>query len=273
VNPDGNARVHSSSRYWRKNTWNDGGRVVGVDLNRNYPALWNACQGSSGDKGSDSYRGPQPASEPETQAMMALVRSVKPLVNISYHAYGELIIHPFGCRTEKNPAQALFTAVGARMKAELVSDEGRKGSYELGAAPDVIYPADGTDVDWQWKEEGVVSFAIEVGSSRQGFQPDYARWRNTAVTNQRGGWKALLAAMVDGTVVVQTTSPLSPVEATVRSVVESGEHAPFDADHATKRFPIRPAQNGFAFFLPAGTHEITFRDAMGQEETQVVTTH
>lgn len=273
VNPDGNARVHASSRYWRKNAWRDGSRVVGVDLNRNYPALWNACQGSSGDKGSDSYRGPEPASEPETRAMMELVREVKPLVNISYHAYGELIIHPFGCRSEKNPSQALFASVGARMRAELVSDEGRKGTYAVGAAPDVIYPADGTDVDWQWKEEGVVSFAVEVGSSRQGFQPDYARWRDTAVANQRGGWKALLAAMADGTVVVKTEHLSAPVEATLRAVAPDGTRAALDADDATRRFPLRRTADGYAFLLPEGAHEITFRDGAGREETRFVPAH
>lgn len=272
VNPDGNARVHAWSRYWRKNAWSKNGRVVGVDLNRNYPALWNACKGSSGSESSDSYRGPAPASEPETQAMMALVRSIKPMVNISYHAYGELIIHPFGCRSKKNPSQAMFASIGAQMKAALVSDEGRKNTYAVGTAPDVIYPADGTDVDWQWKEEGVVSFAIEVGSSRQGFQPEYARWRDVAVANQRGGWKALLGAMVKGTVVVQPSTLTAPVTASVRTLVEPGVFAPFDSEASDneRTFSLRRTEAGYAFLLPAGTHKITFRDAQGRAETQQV---
>ena len=58
---------------WRKNR--RGG--YGVDLNRNYSFNWNSCGGSSGNKRSDTYRGPSAASEPETKALMKLVEETE----------------------------------------------------------------------------------------------------------------------------------------------------------------------------------------------------
>jgi hypothetical protein len=262
VNPDGNAIVHSSQRFWRKNAWKDRGRLRGVDINRNYPALWNACRGSSGDKGSDTYRGAEAGSEPEVKAMMALVLEARPLVNISYHAYSEMIIHPYGCRGERNPAEALFRQVGERMRAGIVDDAGRNGTYALGAAPDVIYPADGTDVDWQWREAGVLSYAIEVGSSRQGFQPSYSQWRDVTVERQRGGWKALLDAMMEGMVTVVTDHARGPATAQIPT---------FDADQPGRVYPAREVDDGYAFLLPPGEHRITITDSEGRTETRAIT--
>jgi murein peptide amidase A len=50
----------------------------GVDLNRNYPYSWAPLTGSY-------YSGPQPASEPETRAMMRFLRKVKPDWVLSFH--------------------------------------------------------------------------------------------------------------------------------------------------------------------------------------------
>lgn len=65
MNPDG---VH---RHTRRN-------AHGVDLNRNFPVDW-IHQGGS------YYSGPQPASEPETQAMMAFLDEIRPNYVVSFH--------------------------------------------------------------------------------------------------------------------------------------------------------------------------------------------
>ena len=68
------SRSRTGHRLWRKNLRdNDGDGVItpgdGVDLNRNYPTRWGYDnEGSSPNPTSDTYRGPAPASEPETQA-------------------------------------------------------------------------------------------------------------------------------------------------------------------------------------------------------------
>jgi protein MpaA len=68
VNPDG------LGRRSRKN-------VNAVDLNRNFPFRWRGGV----PKSSGYYPGPKPASEPETRAVMAFVRRIRPDVSIWYH--------------------------------------------------------------------------------------------------------------------------------------------------------------------------------------------
>ena len=64
-NPDGTAR------HTRQN-------AHGVDLNRNYPYHWKRLTGATNS-------GPRAASEPETRAMMAFLRQVRPAYVVSFH--------------------------------------------------------------------------------------------------------------------------------------------------------------------------------------------
>lgn len=63
--------------------------VTSVDLNRNFPADWEEVSykygSSTADPTSGTYRGPAPASEPETQAVVAFLRKHRPDVLLSYH--------------------------------------------------------------------------------------------------------------------------------------------------------------------------------------------
>jgi murein peptide amidase A len=64
-NPDGLARGTRRNAH-------------GVDLNRNFPYAWADLDGSY-------ESGPRPASEPETRAMMAFLKEIKPSRIISFH--------------------------------------------------------------------------------------------------------------------------------------------------------------------------------------------
>jgi len=68
VNPDGLARGT------RQN-------VHGVDLNRNFPRRWRG----GGQPFDGYYPGPSAGSEPETRALMRLVRRIRPDISIHYH--------------------------------------------------------------------------------------------------------------------------------------------------------------------------------------------
>lgn len=61
----------------------------GVDLNRNYPALWEKNP-SNFKPGSGNYPGPQPASEPETQSVIAAIEKYSPRLVLDYHWMGAL---------------------------------------------------------------------------------------------------------------------------------------------------------------------------------------
>lgn len=69
----------------------------GVDLNRNFATNWNH---GNPDPNSDSYRGPAPLSEPESQAMVRLFQSVKPDFYVSLHGGStELFASSYGNKT------------------------------------------------------------------------------------------------------------------------------------------------------------------------------
>ena len=56
----------------------------GVDLNRNFPYRWAPLTTPV------YYSGPRPESEPETRALMGLVRRVRPAVTVTYHQHMDL---------------------------------------------------------------------------------------------------------------------------------------------------------------------------------------
>lgn len=59
-----------------------------VDLNRNFPFGW----GPIGEPGDSQYAGTGPASEPETQAMVAFISQLRPELALWYHQDANLII-------------------------------------------------------------------------------------------------------------------------------------------------------------------------------------
>jgi protein MpaA len=58
-----------------------------VDLNRNFPYNW----GRLGSAGYWQYAGPSPASEPETQAAVALIDRLAPAITIWYHQDAKVV--------------------------------------------------------------------------------------------------------------------------------------------------------------------------------------
>ena len=67
------------------------GNAHGVDLNRNFPHRWKRLRGLF-------YSGPRPASEPETRALMGLIRQLRPAVTIWFHQHLNMVV-----LTRRNP--------------------------------------------------------------------------------------------------------------------------------------------------------------------------
>jgi hypothetical protein len=115
---------------------------------------------------------------------MGLVSSIKPVFNISYHSYSELVLYPYGCRGEKTQTHALISSIGQKL-GELLD-------YTAGTPWEILYGVDGGDVDWMYASEQVIPYVVELNSTREGFQPSYSRWRDKTVERNRSAWMHLL---------------------------------------------------------------------------------
>jgi carboxypeptidase T len=193
VNPDGSHRVFTVNDFHRKNmqavctTSNPG-----VDLNRNYPYHWGSgtanCErgtGSSGSTCADSYRGVSPASEPETQAMMALAADQRFVLAVSYHSYGQFIDYPYACN-DGNPDHSMpeHAVIDELMHGAAAGIAAAGGpTYDV-YSPIAIGPVNGDDTSWYYAHHGTYALIIEVGTS---FQPAFATGM-TQVAHNRGGW-------------------------------------------------------------------------------------
>ena len=183
VNPDG---VHKSlQRNDRQNNWtgwrknlrdnNQNGkedyRDDGVDLNRNYGYKWGYDdQGSSPDPSSQTYRGPAPWSEAETQMIRALVEDEKHdfKTALTYHSYGEMILYPYGYQ----PLDPEHFDQYLTIAREMAYWNGyRYGNYKSG----LIYKTNGDMIDYLYGEHKIISYTIELGSDRDRFIPDESR--------------------------------------------------------------------------------------------------
>ena len=169
VNPDGYQYTWAGHRYWRKNR--RGG--FGVDLNRNFAVGWGG-DGSSGNPRSDIYRGEYPFSEPESAALRDLVKRERIARHIDFHAYGQLLLYPWGFKATPAPDRDRFAAIGDAMASAMyIPHETR---YRL--MPSVqLYPAGGTMSDWLYGDAGAMSYTVELRPQRAGFvlPPDQIR--------------------------------------------------------------------------------------------------
>lgn len=257
VNPDGNTIVSSGEDpMWRKNAFVYNGETVGVDINRNYPTYWNYCNGSDDDPNSEIYHGPSAGSEPETKAIMGLVESLKPVADISYHSYSEIIIYPYGCSSLVNPSTDLFRSVAALMNQNIRNDANKPNEYGIGTAPQLLYEVDGSDLDWMWKEHGVLAYTIEVNSDS--FHPSYKKWRDVTIQRQEGGWQTLLRRMMQSGIRanVQTSAP-NDLRYTI-SKIEGSRKIAFDTDRPNRKFEMRSGGGLVYQMTEKGKYEVTF---------------
>ncbi|MCB0369798.1 MAG: hypothetical protein KDD45_10260 [Bdellovibrionales bacterium] len=187
LNVDGNNIVWTQDKWWRKNARGDGKKVYGVDINRNYPFLWNTCGGSSGSKSSQTYRGDKAGSEPETQALAKLGYEAFPTASLSYHSYSELVLYPYGCDGSLTSESALFQKIANELASHLPKDNGR-GNYAAGSPWQLLYSVDGDSMSFMHSEFGALAFTFEVNQS---FQPDY-ELRAPTLLKHRDAWSFFL---------------------------------------------------------------------------------
>ncbi|PIC30669.1 hypothetical protein B9Z55_021835 [Caenorhabditis nigoni] len=179
VNPDGYEYSRTNDRLWRKtrsknvtvNRW-----CVGADANRNWGYRWGTVTQKNlerkkvflGEAGanrtpcSNIYMGSHPYSEPEIRGLKEYFtwQITNPMVYISLHSYGQLLLSPWGYtneRTEnyqdqqnaaKEAAQAIKNTTGV--------------SYSYGTISEMMYPASGTSIDFMQHRGVPYIYGVEL---------------------------------------------------------------------------------------------------------------
>jgi carboxypeptidase T len=178
VNPDGYLYNYSTNPngggMWRKNRRNNGDGTFGIDLNRNYDYEWGYDNiGSSPTSGSDTYRGPSAASEPETQLMKSFINANQFKISVNNHTYSDLLIYPFGYVADfLTPDSTQFSNY-----AELLTS---CSGFGYGTPNQTVgYTGNGTIDDWLYADTAarakILSFTPEAGASTDGFWPAQSR--------------------------------------------------------------------------------------------------
>ena len=136
----------------------------GVDINRNYGNLWGG-PGSSSDVTSQSYHGPAPRSERETNAVWNFVREHQVTSLVSIHNVAALVLRPPGVSgSGLAPDEARLKAIGDAMgnAAGYTSQYG----FEL-------YDTAGTTEDDTYAATGGYGYTIEMGPPDGNFHMPY----------------------------------------------------------------------------------------------------
>ena len=157
-----------------------GGFGLGIDLNRNYGALWGG-PGTSDNPADPVYRGPAPFSEPETQAIRTLISTRQVTTVITNHTFSNLILRPVGvkpstmapdghpvgfapdeCFTGAGGVDNGMQALGERMAAQ--NGYSNQFGWEL-------YDTTGTTEDYSYNATGGYGYTFEIGPDE--FHPPY----------------------------------------------------------------------------------------------------
>ncbi|MGH2484273.1 MAG: M14 family zinc carboxypeptidase [Candidatus Limnocylindria bacterium] len=168
ANPDGYQYTFDTERLWRKNLRdndNDGQitGVDGVDPNRNFNNHWGYDdEGSSNEPFSETYRGPGPASEPETQAMQGLIDQIKPKFHSNLHSFGQWILYPQGWQTGTLDADnPIYVAMAGTDADPAIAD------FNPGQSADTLYVTNGETTDYS-DASGAVAFTPELSEGAPG---------------------------------------------------------------------------------------------------------
>ncbi|MFO8183413.1 MAG: M14 family metallopeptidase [Candidatus Aegiribacteria sp.] len=146
----------------RKNmNWSAGGD--GIDLNRNWTIGWGGA-GSSGDPGSQTYRGTAPLSEPETDNVDAFWQDHPPAQMHSTHAYGNILIYPWGYKDDPPTHVTAYET-----QAELMAQWGTGDLW--GQSSHILYYSSGNTRDHAYGLYGAMSWNHETGADFAGFWP------------------------------------------------------------------------------------------------------
>ena len=169
ANPDGYQYTFDHERLWRKNLRDnngDGQTQVGdgVDPNRNFPNHWGYDEeGSSSIQSSDTYRGPAPRSEPETQAMVGLLDRIGFAFQVNWHSAGQWLLYAEGWQTGTPTADdPIYYAMSGNLDDPAIDE------FHPGLSSDVLYVTNGETTDYAHAATGALAWTPELSEGCDG---------------------------------------------------------------------------------------------------------
>lgn len=189
-NPEGLRAVYEFDNTFRKNKRDNigdgrfrykdgwGSDTSGVDINRNFPTFW-----VHGDrflvKGTneyyDYYRGPAPASESETRALIEFYDKIRPLYSTTIHSsrtgnFAEKVIYPWGYGQETKLAPDIPFLDEMAHQVARRCETLDNATYE----PNRSLNPRGDSEAFYYMTYGTFCFRIEIGGEGESMQPDSA---------------------------------------------------------------------------------------------------
>ncbi len=275
LNPEGHnvvtANIDTSYRKNKRDNNNNGifdysplvgYDIDGVDINRNFWFNWvhgDTLMQPGGLEYYDYYRGPEPMSESEVQAIKALCDQKKFTYSICWHSsrtgnLSEKVYYSFNWKEVRpSPDLSLAAAIGQGVASQ-IPNQSNPGTYQ--ASPNLSRK--GCFHDWMYQQYGTIQLLIEVGTAD--LQPDSLMMVNT-IQRATNGVKWLLNRALAYSTAVPSNSLLTgyirdadtnePLEAEI--IVEQ-RHAPWFAPRKSK-----PDTGRFFRPLASGTYTIRVR--------------
>jgi len=183
MNPDGRKIAEAGVLKRKNNNINACGMTgfnnFGVDLNRNFSFFWARRESEydysgayrvSDDECNETYRGPYPGSEPETQAVEAYIRGLyadsrgsndtdpapsdKPGLHLDIHSFGNLLLFPFAHTFDPAPNGNALQRLARRLAFF--------NNYVPQQSP-YLYLLDGNSESVSYGELGVAQLTFELG--------------------------------------------------------------------------------------------------------------
>lgn len=195
MNPDGAEYDFAGGTFqrWRKNRQPlSNSSAVGIDLNRQFGYTWNCCGGSSGNPGSENYRGPSAFSTPEARAYRDFLSSRR--VNgeqrisqvLSLHAAGRKVLFPYAYTARDLPPD--MSGDDRRAFVALARGMASRNGYGAQQAGD-WYVVDGDQDDHAYGVHGIFALTLEMAKgsakryypSRSELNADLNRNRNAVL--------------------------------------------------------------------------------------------
>ncbi|XP_028030264.1 carboxypeptidase B-like [Bombyx mandarina] len=174
VNPDGYEYTRNSrnNRLWRK-TRSKHANCYGVDGNRNYGFKWAVSGVSYNPCNKETYAGPEPFSEPETQivrnVMMENAKRMK--LYVSIHSYGQYLVYPWGYTGDILPKEWKKLDSLARAVSDAIQRVGGQPFKVMSAGK--WYPAAGGSDDFAFGAVGVpYSYTMELTDGYEFVYPE-----------------------------------------------------------------------------------------------------